>query len=92
MSAQPLDQSPSDAEVSASADDRSSRFEATIAAECDAAGEHLRSLARALARQAARRHMHRGYSLLEIALGLALGALAVAALWYCGILHLSGSR
>ena len=91
MSAQPLDQRPSNAEVLASADDRSSRFEATIA-EREAAREHLRSLARALARQAARRHMHRGYSLYEIALGLALGALAVAALWYGGILHLSGSR
>ena len=91
MSVQPLDQSPLDAEVPASPDDRLSRFDATIA-ECDAAGEHLRSLARALARQAARRHMHRGYSLLEIALGLALGALVVAALWYGGILHLSGSR
>lgn len=91
MSAQPLDQRRSDAEVPASADDKSSRFDTTIA-ERDAAGEHLRSLARALARQAARRHMHRGYSLYEIALILALGALAVAALWYGGSLHLSGSR
>ena len=91
MSAQPLDQRSADADVLASADDRSSLFKATIA-EREAASEHLRSLARALARQAARRHTHRGYSLYEIALVLALGALAVAALWYGGILHLSGSR
>ena len=91
MSAQPLDQRPALAEVRASADDRSCRLEATIT-ERESVNELLRSLARALGRQAARRHMHRGYSLLEVALCLALGALAVAALWYGSVFHLTGSR
>ena len=53
--------------------------------------EALRSLARALGRQAARRHLHRGTSITELAIVLALGALIVAALLYAGMLHL-GSR
>ena len=57
------------------------------AVEQEAGDKKLKLLARALGRQAARRHMHRGYSLLEIALCLTLGALVVAALWYGGLLH-----
>ncbi len=49
--------------------------------------EKLKLLARALGRQAARRHMHRGHSIVEVALALALGALIIAGLWYCGLLH-----
>lgn len=55
--------------------------------DSDAAKERLITLARTLGRQAAQRHMHRGYSLLEIALCLMLGALTIVALWYGGILH-----
>ena len=60
----------------------------STAVDSDAARDRLITLARTLGRQAARRHLHRGYSLLEIALCLTLGALVVAALWYDGILNL----
>ena len=61
--------------------------------DSDAAKERLITLARTLGRQATQRHMHRGYSLFEIALCLLLGALTIVALWYGGILHLaSGQR
>ena len=59
----------------------------STAMDSDAAKDRLITLARTLGRQAARRHMHRGYSLTEIAVGLTLGALAVTALWYGGFLH-----
>lgn len=56
-----------------------------------AADEHLKSLARAMGRQAARRYLNRGYSIVEIAMVLVLGALIIGALLYVDILH-SGSR
>ena len=49
--------------------------------------EALKSLARALGRQVARRHLHCGTSIIELAVILALGALIVAALLYAGMLH-----
>lgn len=65
----------------------------STAMDSDAATDRLITLARTLGRQAARRHLHRGHSLLEIALCLTLEALAIAALWYGGILNLlSGHR
>ena len=65
----------------------------STAMDSDAAKDRLRTLARTLGLQAARRHLHRGYSLLEIALCLTLGALVIAALWYGGFLNLhSGHR
>lgn len=53
------------------------------------ADDKLKFLARALGRQAARRHLHRGYSIYEIVMVLAVGALAIAALWYGGVFNLS---
>ena len=53
--------------------------------------EALLTLARCLGRQAARQQLARGWSLLELAAALALGALVVAAMGYAGLLH-GGAR
>ena len=61
--------------------------------DLDRGTAQLRLLARALGRQAARSHLHRGYSTTEVALGLAAGALVIVAFWYLGLLPpLRGSR
>lgn len=51
-----------------------------------AADEKLMLLARALARQSARRHSSRGFSILKVSLVLALVVLALACLMYGGFL------
>ena len=80
------------AECAVSSDIAAARLLSTVV-DSDLAKDRLITLARTLGRQAARRHLHRGYSLLEIALCLTMGALVIAALWYGGILQLgSGQR
>lgn len=76
------------AECAVSSDIAAARLLST-AVDSDAAKDRLITLARTLGRQAARRHLHRGNSLLEIALCLTLGALVLATLWYGGILQLT---
>ncbi len=55
------------------------------------APDPLKLLARAMGRQAARRYLNRGYSIYEIAIFLAVGALIIGVLLYAGSLH-SGSK
>ena len=92
MSSEILEHAAAITECAESCDIPSARLLST-AMDSDPAKDRLIALARTLGRQAARRHLHRGYSLLEIALCLTLGALVIGALWYGGILNLlSGHR
>ena len=92
MSSEALEQEETVTECGGSSDVASARL-LPVTNHSDAAKERLVTLARTLGRQAARRHMHRGYSLVEIALCLTLGAFVIAALWYGDILNFgSGHR
>ncbi len=66
-------------------------FEASRSMDRPQVEDALLTLARLLGRQAARQQLARGWSLLELAAALALGALVVAALGYAGLLH-GGAR
>ena len=79
------------AEPASTIGERISLLEASRSMDQPQVEQALLALARCLGRQAARQRLSRGWSLLELAAALALGALLVAALGYAGLLH-GGAR
>ena len=77
----------SSAEPAGTSVESPSVFEASRSMDRPQVEQALLALARCLGRQAARQRLSRGWSLLELAAALALGALLVAALGYAGLLH-----
>ena len=87
MSAQGQVLASSSAEPAGTIVESTSVFEAPRSMDRPQVEEALLTLARCLGRQAARQQLARGWSLLELAAALALGALLVAGLGYSGLLH-----